>query len=85
MESDGLVVAAHAAVALAAAQHEQHLHTALAHRDIIGQAKGIVMERVHLDADQAFTLLSRLSQEENTKLHDVAARIAAEASTPPTV
>jgi len=49
------------------------------------QAKGIVMERVHLDADQAFTLLSRLSQEENTKLHDVAARIAAEASTPPTV
>jgi len=82
----GLVVfAAHAAVALAAAQHEQHLHTALAHRDIIGQAKGIVMERFHLDADQAFNLLSRLSQEENTKLHDVAGKIAAEASTPPTV
>jgi len=84
-QSIGLVFAAHAAVALAAAQHEQHLHTALAHRDIIGQAKGIVMERFHLDADQAFALLARLSQEANTKLHDVAARIAADASTPPTV
>ncbi len=84
-ESIGLVFAAHAAVALAAAQHEQHLHTALAHRDLIGQAKGIVMERFHLDADQAFALLARLSQEEHTKLRDVAARIVAEASTPPTV
>jgi len=84
-ESIGLVFAAHAAVALAAAQHEQHLHTALANRDIIGQAKGIVMERFHLDADQAFALIARLSQEANTKLHDVAARIAADASTPPTV
>ena len=57
----------------------------MASRDIIGQAKGIVMERFHLDADQAFILLSRLSREENTKLHDVAAPIAADASTPPTV
>ncbi len=31
-----------------------------------------MMERFHLDAVQAFTVLSRLSQEENTKLHDVA-------------
>jgi len=44
-----------------------------------------MMERFHLDADQAFILLSRLSREEDTKLHDVAAKIAADASTPPTV
>jgi hypothetical protein len=31
-----------------------HLSTALASRDIIGQAKGIVMERFHIDADHAF-------------------------------
>ncbi len=84
-QSIGVAVAAHAAVALAAAQHEQQLHTALANRDIIGQAKGIVMERFHLDATQAFGLIARLSQEENTKLHDIAAKIAADASPPPTV
>ncbi len=43
------------------------------------------MERFHLGATQAFALLARLSQEENTKLHDIAAKIAADASTPPTV
>jgi len=43
------------------------------------------MECFHLNADQAFNPLSRLSQQENTKLHDIAAKIAAEASTPPTV
>jgi len=84
-ETIGLVFATHAAVALAAAQQEQQLHAALANRDIIGQAKGIVMERFHLDATRAFALIARLSQEENIKLHDVAAKIAADVSTSPAV
>jgi len=46
----------------------------LASRDIIGQAKGIVMERFHLDATRAFALIARLSQKENIKLHDIAAK-----------
>jgi len=81
-ETSGRVFATHAAVALAAAQHEQQLHAALANRDIIGQAKGIVMERFHLDADRAFTLIARLSQEENIKLHEIATKIAADVPSP---
>ncbi len=49
------------------------LRTALASRDVIGQAKGIVMLLAHVDADRAFALLSRLSQDTNSKLIDVAA------------
>lgn len=84
-ETTGRIFATHAAVALAAAQQEQQLHAALANRDIIGQAKGIVMERFHLDADRAFTLIARLSQEESMKLHEIAANIAADVPTSPAV
>ena len=84
-ETTGRIFATHAAVALAAAQQEQQRHAALANRDIIGQAKGIVMERFHLDADRAFTLIARLSQEENMKLHEIAANIAADVPTSPAV
>jgi AmiR/NasT family two-component response regulator len=45
---------------------------ALARRDVIGQAKGILMERYRLTPDAAFALLDRISQETSTKLHDVA-------------
>jgi len=68
-ETIGLVFATHAAVALAAAQQEHQLTTALASRDIIGQAKGIVMERFYLDTTRAFALIARLSPHENIKLH----------------
>ncbi len=40
-----------------------------------GQATGIVMERFKLTAEQAFGLLSRLSQEQNVKLYDLACRL----------
>jgi len=32
------------------------------------------MERFHLDATRAFALIARLSQKENIKLHDIAAK-----------
>lgn len=63
---------AHAAAAMSTAQNVQHLTTALSNRDAIGQAKGILMERHKLSADQAFTVLTRASQNTNTKLADVA-------------
>jgi GAF domain-containing protein len=44
-EHVGLLLASHAAVAVAGAQHEEHLLHAIAARDLIGQAKGILMER----------------------------------------
>ncbi|WP_432560915.1 GAF and ANTAR domain-containing protein [Kineococcus sp. SYSU DK003] len=68
----GAAVAAHAAVALADTQQFSDLTTALTTRDVIGQAKGILMERFKIDADQAFALLTRISQNRNVKLHDLA-------------
>ena len=75
-EHVGLLFASHAAVAMAGAQHEQQLRHGMARRDIIGQAKGILMERFHLDAEQAFRLLARLSQDTNIPLHDLAAQLS---------
>ena len=46
-------------------------------RDIIGQAKGMLMERFGVDAVDAFELLKRLSQESNMKLAQVAQNILA--------
>ena len=43
----GLIFATHAAVAITGARQEETLSTALANRDIIGQAKSTVMERFH--------------------------------------
>jgi AmiR/NasT family two-component response regulator len=59
-----------------------HLQTALASRDVIGQAKGILMERHGIDADEAFERLVRISQTTNTKLHAVAATVAERAGEP---
>ncbi len=68
----GGLFAMHAAAALGQAQHVAELHTALASRDVIGQAKGRLMERFAIDAEQAFALLVRSSQEANLKLITVA-------------
>jgi GAF domain-containing protein len=61
-----------AAIALAEAQRTGQLHTALANRDIIGQAKGILMERHRITSDTAFGYLSKASQDVNLKLTAVA-------------
>jgi hypothetical protein len=74
-ETVGSVLAAHAAAAVIAAQHEGQLQAALLSRDRIGQAKGIIMERYHVDDVRAFRMLRQLSQESNTKLTDVAQRV----------
>ncbi|MCZ2860452.1 GAF and ANTAR domain-containing protein [Blastococcus sp. VKM Ac-2987] len=71
-EEIGQMFAGHAAVALAGAEHEANLRTGMENRDLIGQAKGILMERHRLTADQAFGVLARVSQQLNRKLVDVA-------------
>lgn len=68
----GGVFAAHAAMALGEAQHVAQLHQALTSRDVIGQAKGILMERFGLDAKDAFSMLVESSQKANMKLVAVA-------------
>jgi GAF domain-containing protein len=64
--------AAHAAIALADAQRTDRLQQAMRNRDIIGQAKGILIERLKLTPDAAFACLSQASQRLNLKLVTVA-------------
>jgi GAF domain-containing protein len=67
-----LLFASHAAVAMAGAQAQDQLRTAMGTRTVISQAQGILMERFSLDDDGAFRLLVRVSQHANRKLRDVA-------------
>jgi hypothetical protein len=74
-----LMVAAHLTIVVAAErertaldQREQRMRVALSSRDVIGQAKGILMERQQLSADDAFDILRRASQRTNTRLQRVA-------------
>lgn len=54
----------------------EQLREALLSRDVIGQAKGIMMARHGLDEQRAFAHLVRLSQESHLKLRELARRIA---------
>jgi GAF domain-containing protein len=78
----GLMLASHAAVALAGAQQEENLRAGMGHRDLIGQAKGILMERYKLTPDQAFGLLVRTSSVTNRKLRDVAEELSSTGELP---
>jgi GAF domain-containing protein len=69
------LLATFAALALAEAQRADQMHDALGSRDVIGQAKGILMERYGVPADAAFGVLSRVSQAENLKLAQIARRL----------
>jgi GAF domain-containing protein len=71
----GQVFASHAGVALKGAINEAGLERAIETRDVIGQAKGILIERLHLPADQAFDLLKAISQQHNRPLYDIAQQI----------
>jgi GAF domain-containing protein len=68
----GEILAQHAAVAMIGAAAETQFENALATRDVIGQAKGMLMQRDNLTGLQAFSLLTRASQQTNIKLSDVA-------------
>jgi GAF domain-containing protein len=78
----GLIFAAHSSVAWNAAQRDEQFKRALASRDSIGQAKGMIMERYGVDAVQAFEVLRKLSQDSNVPLVQVAKELVAKAQTP---
>jgi len=71
----GISLAAHTAIAVVTARHEENMDIALDSRSLIGQATGIVMARYDIDAVRAFTVLKRISQHTNVKLHEVAAEL----------
>ena len=68
----GTALALHVQVAAAAVTKRGNLRIALESRDVIGQAKGILMERHRYTADEAFDLLVAASQRTNRKLREVA-------------
>jgi GAF domain-containing protein len=55
----------------------EQLHAALQSRDVIGQAKGILMARSGIDSNAAFERLREFSQRTNVKLRDVADQLVA--------
>ena len=59
----GEILATHMALTLEAVHHDRHYRSALGSRDIIGQAKGMLMERFDVDAVAAFALLTRLAEQ----------------------
>ncbi len=76
-----------AAVILANARSQEelrrlnaHLHQALVTRDLIGQAKGVLRERHHVDEHTAFRMLAERSQRTNTKARDLAWEILSSTS-----
>jgi GAF domain-containing protein len=71
-EHVGWLLASHAAVAFASARSDAQLQEAVASRQEIGEALGIVMERHKVTEQEAFDLLRRHSQERNVKLRELA-------------
>jgi GAF domain-containing protein len=78
-----LLLATHASLALAntdalttAELRQVELRKAIDTRDVIGQAKGILMQRRGCTADEAFDLLRRTSQDLNIKLAHLAQLLA---------
>jgi GAF domain-containing protein len=90
-DSDAIILgqtfAGYAAVALAnahlydtQANLAQQMQAAMQSRAIIEQAKGIIMGSRRCTADEAFAILTRISQDSNRKLREVAAALVASAT-----
>jgi ANTAR domain-containing protein/GAF domain-containing protein len=71
----GLLWATHTALAWTMVRRDKEFRSALASRDIIGQAKGVIMERYTVDSVQAFDMLKRLSQDSNVPVAEIAKRL----------
>ena len=83
-EPVGRVFADQAAITLAnatayhrATELARNLALALEHRDVIGQAKGILIAQDGVSSEEAFDTLRRASQRSNRKVYELAADIVA--------
>jgi GAF domain-containing protein len=75
----GAVLAQQVSLALRSARQIKSLRAALDARTVIGQAQGALMERYGVDADQAFSILRRLSHERDVRLVQAARAIVLQA------
>lgn len=71
------VYAALGALAWGSVVLHRQMVAAVQSRDLIGQAKGMLMERYKIDAQQAFNMLRKLSQNSNVPLRTVASQLVA--------
>jgi AmiR/NasT family two-component response regulator len=62
--------------------HNAQLERALESRVVIEQAKGMLAERYGLSVDAAFDLLRRAARSNRVSIHELAARVVAERSSP---
>jgi GAF domain-containing protein len=60
----------------------QQMQAAMEHRAVIEQAKGIIMGERRCTPDEAFAVLTKLSQDSNRKVRHIAAAVVARAQTP---
>lgn len=74
-KAEGMALAAHIAIAVAAALKIDQFEEALDSRTAISQAVGVLMERFAIKPDQAFALLTRISSTQNVKLRDIAVEL----------
>ncbi len=71
----GRLLSAYVGIALETVDVTEQLTEAMHTRDVIGQATGLLMGRLGMDAAQAFDRLVSASQQNNVKLRDIASRI----------
>lgn len=62
--------------------HNAQLMRALESRVVIEQAKGVLAERYALPIDAAFDVLRRSARSNRSSIHELAARVVREGSTP---
>jgi transcriptional regulator with GAF, ATPase, and Fis domain len=75
-EQMGWLLASHAAVAFSSSRSHAQLAEAIDTRNEIGQAMGILMERYKVADNEAFAILKKSSQNNNTRLRDIARSVA---------
>ncbi|WP_188940631.1 GAF and ANTAR domain-containing protein [Nakamurella endophytica] len=83
LRAEGRLYAAQAAIAVHRARTQENLRAAVDTRTVIGQAEGILMERLKITAEEAFQLLRNASQHSNVQLREVAERLAETGAMPP--
>jgi transcriptional regulator with GAF, ATPase, and Fis domain len=75
-EELGELLACHAAITLSYVRRSREFRSALGNRDLIGQAKGRLMERYNISGGAAFSLLARLSEQAHKPVVAVAKELA---------
>ena len=66
-------------------ERTSQLEYALHSRIVIEQAKGVLVERLAVDVDTAFTILRRAARAQQMRLHELAQEVVSSRATPPPV